>query len=47
MSMSGFQRGWFFLFLVVIAGLVALYLVAARHRHRRMLRFANMELLDR
>src|SRR5690625_2653391 len=46
MSLSGFAHPWFLLFLLVAAGLAALYLVAQRARQRRMLRFANMELLE-
>ncbi len=46
MSLSGFAHPWFLLFLLVVAGLAALYLVAQRARQRRMLRFANMELLE-
>jgi Ca-activated chloride channel family protein len=47
MTLSGFAHSWFFLFLLVVAGLVALYLVVQAARHKRMLRFANMELLER
>jgi Ca-activated chloride channel family protein len=46
MSLSGFAHSWFFLFLVVVAGLAALYVVMQVARQRRMLRFANMELLE-
>ncbi|BBY53759.1 VWA domain-containing protein [Mycobacterium koreense] len=46
MSLSGFAHPWFLLFVLVVAGLAALYLVAQRARQRRMLRFANMELLE-
>ncbi|HLR98630.1 VWA domain-containing protein [Mycolicibacillus parakoreensis] len=46
MSLSGFAHPWFLLFLLVAAGLAALYLLAQRARQRRMLRFANMELLE-
>jgi len=46
MSLSGFAHAWFFLFLVVVAGLSALYVVMQLARQRRMLRFANMELLE-
>ena len=44
--MSGFEHVWFFLFLVVVLGLIGLYIVVQLARHRRMLRFANMELLE-
>ncbi|MCV7379986.1 hypothetical protein A5672_24645 [Mycobacterium alsense] len=46
MSLSGFAHSWFFLFLLVVAGLAALYIVLQLARQRRMLRFANMELLE-
>ncbi len=45
-SLSGFEHAWFLLFLLVVAGLVALYIVVQMARQRRMLRFANMELLE-
>ncbi|MCW2663894.1 MAG: Ca-activated chloride channel [Mycobacterium sp.] len=44
--MSGFEHVWFFLFLLVVLGLIGLYIVVQLARHRRMLRFANMELLE-
>jgi Ca-activated chloride channel family protein len=46
MSLSGFEHSWFFLFLLVVFGLAALYIVMQLARQRRMLRFANMELLE-
>ena len=46
MSLSGFAHSWFFLFLFVVGGLAALYIVLQLARQRRMLRFANMELLE-
>ena len=46
MSLSGFEHAWFFLFLLLVVGLVALYIVMQVARQRRMLRFANMELLE-
>src|ERR1700704_6291424 len=45
-TMSGFEHVWFFLFLLVVLGLVGLYIVVQLARHKRMLRFANMELLE-
>ncbi len=45
-TLSGFEHAWFFLFLLVVLGVVALYIVVQLARHRRMLRFANMELLE-
>lgn len=46
MTLSGFQHAWLFLFLLVVIGLGALYVVMQLARQRRMLRFANMELLE-
>ncbi|HZQ31894.1 MAG TPA: VWA domain-containing protein [Mycobacterium sp.] len=46
MTLTGFQHSWFFLFLIVVAALVVLYLIAQVARKRRVLRFANMELLE-
>jgi Ca-activated chloride channel family protein len=46
LSASGFADGWFFLFLVVLVAMVAMYVVAQRARRRRVLRFANLELLQ-
>jgi Ca-activated chloride channel family protein len=47
MSLSGFEHKWFFLFLLAVLGLVGLYLVVQRARQKRILRFANMELLEK
>lgn len=46
MTLSGFDHPWFFLFLLVIAGLVGLYVIVQFARQKRVLRFANMELLE-
>jgi Ca-activated chloride channel homolog len=46
MSLSGFEHAWFFLFLLLVVGLAALYIAMQVARQRRMLRFANMELLE-
>ncbi len=46
MSLSGFKNPWFFLFLLVVLGLVGLYVIVQLARQKRMLRFANMELLE-
>jgi Ca-activated chloride channel homolog len=45
-TLSGFEHVWFFLFLLVVLALIGLYIVVQLARHRRMLRFANMELLE-
>ncbi|BBZ07556.1 UPF0353 protein [Mycolicibacterium doricum] len=46
MSLSGFEHPWFFLFLIVVLGVAGLYVIVALARQRRVLRFANMELLQ-
>jgi Ca-activated chloride channel family protein len=46
MTVSGFAHVWFLLFLLVVLGFVGLYVAAQVARRRRMLRFANMELLE-
>src|SRR3978361_1369278 len=46
MTLSGFEHVWFLLFLVVVLGLIGLYVVVQAARQKRMLRFANMELLE-
>jgi Ca-activated chloride channel family protein len=46
MSLTGFEHPWFFLFFLAILGLVGLYVVVQLARQKRILRFANMELLE-
>ncbi|HYJ54950.1 MAG TPA: VWA domain-containing protein [Mycobacterium sp.] len=46
MSLSGFEHPWFFLFILVVLGLIGLYIVVQLARQQRILRFANMELLE-
>ena len=46
MALTGFAHPWFFLFLLFVAGLVALYVITQFARQKRILRFANMELLE-
>jgi Ca-activated chloride channel family protein len=46
-SLAGFQNAWFFLFLLVVLLLIGLYVVQQFARRRRVLRFANMEVLER
>jgi Ca-activated chloride channel family protein len=46
MTLSGFEHAWFFLLLFVVLGLMGLYIVVQLARRKRMLRFANMELLE-
>lgn len=45
-SLSGFEHAWFFLCLLAVVGVIALYVIVQLSRHRRTLRFANMELLE-
>jgi Ca-activated chloride channel homolog len=46
LSLSGFTYPWFFLFFLVVIGLIVLYVVVQRARQKRVLRFANMEMLE-
>ena len=46
-SLTGFQNAWFFAFLLVVLLLIGLYVVQQFARRRRVLRFANMEVLER
>lgn len=46
MALTGFAHPWFFLFLLLVAGLVGLYVITQFARQKRILRFANMELLE-
>jgi Ca-activated chloride channel family protein len=46
MTLTGFDHAWFFLFLVVVLAFVGLYIGVQRARKKRMLRFANTELLE-
>ncbi|GAA3570213.1 VWA domain-containing protein [Amycolatopsis ultiminotia] len=47
MSLSGFTAPWWFLLLIAVAGVVVAYVLVQRARRKRVLRFANLELLDR
>ena len=46
MSLSGFEHPWFFLFILASSALIGLYIVVQLARQKRILRFANMELLE-
>jgi Ca-activated chloride channel homolog len=46
LTLSGFANVWFLLLLLVICAAVGLYIIVVRARRKRVLRFANMELLD-
>ena len=47
LTLSGFANGWFFLYIVVILAVIGLYLVVQRARRKRVMRFANMDVLER
>lgn len=47
MSLSDFTSPWWLSFLLVVAALVAGYVVVQRRRHKHTLRFSNMELLEK
>lgn len=47
MSLPGFTSPWWFLLLVLIAGLVAGYVLMQRRRQQYVLRFANLAMLER
>jgi Ca-activated chloride channel family protein len=46
-SLAGFQHGWFFLFLLLVLLVIGIYVVVQFARRRRVLRFANMYVLER
>jgi Ca-activated chloride channel family protein len=46
MSLSGFVHAWLFFLLIVPLALAVLYVLSQIARRRRILRFANMELLE-
>jgi Ca-activated chloride channel family protein len=46
LSLSGFAHPWFLLFLLAVLGFVVFYTAAQIARRRRVLRFANTELLE-
>jgi Ca-activated chloride channel homolog len=47
LTLSDFAHAWYFLYLVVVLALVVGYVLAQYARRRRMLWFANLELLER
>jgi Ca-activated chloride channel family protein len=47
LSLSGFATPWFFVFLLAVLGIAVSYVVVLRARRRLVLRFANMELLQK
>jgi Ca-activated chloride channel homolog len=46
LSLSGFASPWFFLYLLIVAAVGVTYVLVQRARARRVLRFANMPLLE-
>ncbi len=46
-SVTGFHNAWFFLFLLAVLLLIGGYVALQYARRRRVLRFANMEVLER
>jgi Ca-activated chloride channel homolog len=46
LTLSGFAHPWYWLFLLFVCALVGLYIVIALGRRKRVLRFANLELLE-
>ena len=46
MPLSGFAHPWFLLFLLAVLGFVGFYIATQIARRRRVLRFANTELLQ-
>ncbi|MCV7379015.1 hypothetical protein BST11_18235 [Mycobacterium alsense] len=46
-SLTGFQNAWFFLVLLVVLLVIGIYIAVQFARRRRVLRFANMEVLER
>ncbi|MEJ2856717.1 MULTISPECIES: VWA domain-containing protein [unclassified Saccharothrix] len=47
MSFSGFTAAWWFLLLIAVAGIAVLYVVIQRVLRKRMLRFANLSMLEK
>lgn len=47
MSVSGFTSPWWFLLLIVVAAVAVGYVVLQRVRHKRVVRFTNLELLEK
>jgi Ca-activated chloride channel family protein len=46
-SLTGFQNAWFFLFLLAVLLVTGIYVALQYARRRKVLRFANMEVLER
>ncbi len=46
-SLTGFQNAWFFLFLLIVLLVIGIYIAVQFARRQRVLRFANMYVLER
>jgi Ca-activated chloride channel homolog len=46
-SLTGFQNAWFFLLLLLVLLVIGVYVAVQFARRRRVLRFANMDVLER
>ena len=47
LSLTGFRNAWFFLFLLIVLLVIGIYVAVQFARRRRVLRFANIEVLER
>ncbi|WP_370937251.1 VWA domain-containing protein [Amycolatopsis sp. cg13] len=47
MSLAGFSSPWWFLLLLAVAAVAGAYVLSQRQRRRRVMRFANLELLEK
>ncbi|MEU5261019.1 VWA domain-containing protein [Amycolatopsis sp. NPDC021455] len=47
MSLTGFAAPWWFLLLIAVAAVAVGYVLAQRARRKRMIRFANLDLLEK
>lgn len=47
MSLTGFAAPWWFLLLIAVVAVAAGYVISQRARRKRVLRFANLELLEK
>ncbi|MGH3494620.1 MAG: BatA domain-containing protein, partial [Sciscionella sp.] len=47
MSVTGFTTPWWFVLLLAVAALSGAYVLVQRRRRERILRFTNLELLDK
>ena len=46
MTLTGFDHPWYFLFGLIVLGLIVLYIATQAARRKRILQFANTELLE-